>query len=156
MRVTAVIVLVVALFFIISPMSHATTGKVNVTASLYDLRVSDVGPPGLSAGDSRSEIYRIWNRTVSAAPIGNAIVRCVFMGRGTVFGSGIFYCHGTYTIGSGKTFGRISIDGPRRMGKNASFLVTGTTGYYEGSSGSLVVRPADAPSLLSLVFILRN
>jgi hypothetical protein len=154
---TVVAVVIASLFFAISADSLALVGRVNVTATVLDVRVGDVSPPGLSSGDSRSEVLRLWNKTVSDVPIGNGMIRCAFMGRGGAFGSrGVSYCTGTFTIGSRSKFGKISIAGPRRRFAVGNYVVVGGTGIYAGSGGSLHVRQGDVPGTLALTFNLVN
>ena len=156
MRLLLTLVVGLAAFLAVSAESSALVGRVNVSATVLDVRVGDVSPSGPSSGDSRSEVLRLWNRTVSDVPIGNGLIRCTFMGRGGAFGRGVSYCTGTFTIGSGSKFGKISVAGPRRRFAVGDFVVIGGTGVYAGSGGSLHVRQGEVPGTLSLTFDLVN
>jgi len=132
--------------------SSALVGKVNVAATLLDVRISDVGTPGRSSGDGTAEVLRLWNRTVSDLPVGNGLIRCTFLGKGGAFGRGMSYCVGTFTLGSGHKFGKITVTGPRYRTRYGNYVVTGSTGVYSGSSGSMHVRPGEMPGTLSITF----
>ncbi|MDQ3671681.1 MAG: hypothetical protein M3364_04480, partial [Actinomycetota bacterium] len=112
---------VLALLPLAAAGSSAVSGKIRVTATTYDVRVSDGGPAGRSAGDLRIDLLLLWNNRVSDVPIGHAFVSCGFLGRGGLLGSGVSACQGTFVLPRGS----LVTQGIRHSSRRYTFAVTG-------------------------------
>jgi len=126
--------------------------RVDIESTVQDVRISDVGPPGASVGDTRSEVLYLWNRAIRPTPIGNAYLLCTTLGRHGIYGRRpASMCDGIYNMPRGK----LLVRGVRRSNRFYSFAITGGTGIYRGATGSLNVRPRE-PRFLETFFVLTS
>ena len=142
MRYLALALALVAVLGIAGSASTQTTGRISITATTADARV---------LGAQRASIMRLWNRSVSATPIGHAVVVCTSLGIGGVLGGGISSCDATYVL----PLGKITATGVRHSGRHYSLVVTGGTGRYLGATGKVDRRPAEVPGQVRYIFQLR-
>ena len=146
MKLLALLV-ISSIMLLIAPakLSSSVIGRIHVSATVVEVRIGNGG---------RSEIQQLWNRDVSSQPVGVAYERCAFMGSGGVYGGGVSYCQATYVIGSGRSRGTITTQGPRHNRRFATYAIVGGTGIYIGAGGVLHVVPG-LPGKLALTFLLR-
>lgn len=146
MRLLAVAIAVAALLLAVGASAQRAgpipivQGRISITATPATVRVD---------GATVSSIMRLWNRALSAVPIGNATIVCRSIGTGGVLGNGLDDCRATYVL----PLGKITASGVRHNPRFYSLVITGGTRRYVGISGSVIRRP-ERPRESRLVFIL--
>lgn len=137
--VTAVAIAVgFAIAALLSLTAHGAS-RVPIESTVRDVRVGDVGPPGPSVGDTRSEILFLWNRDIAAVPIGTAYLLCTTLGEGGVYGRrAAAWCSGSYNLPRGKLY----VAGVRRATRFYGLSVVAGTRLYRGATGHVTVRPS--------------
>lgn len=118
--------------------SQPAGGVISITASTVDTRV---------LGYQRSTVMRLWNRSVSATPIGHAVTVCTRLGVGGVLGGGLSDCKATFVL----PLGKITAAGVRHNRTRYTLVITGGTGRYLGAAGS-VDRRAETPGQTRYIF----
>lgn len=116
---------VVALAFSSSSATLTAPGIVRVTATT----ISDF----TRAGD-RFTVSLVYNRRITQAAIGSAIMRCDYVGRGGPLGDSSWLCNAVYSFPRGK----ITVAGLVKVRSYYVLAVTGGTGIYSNVSGELV------------------
>ena len=122
-------------------------GPIRVEATFNAIRIGDLGDPGISVGDVRTEVLLIWERPRGDFPIGTAYIVCVFLGRDGLLGNGAWDC----SFNLHMPLGKIRAAGIRRRTTSYHFPVLGGTRYYDGVTGTLSVGRSFPGRLLVVV-----
>src|SRR5438128_12306621 len=128
----------VSLLVVASPSGSpvlARPGTVRITDREVKQTAVDVGAQGRSPGDLLVSTVLLFNKRITARPIGHAETTCTYLGSGGVQGAGSSSCSAAFFLPQGE----ITAYGVINSRLFYQLAVTGGTGLYDNVRGTLTV-----------------